>query len=210
MRRCDLHVVICPWSRQDWIDELLQDLSAQPINLHLPSCVEGNVGASRASGFAMGSAEFVSFADHDDRILPGAVEACIEALDADPGLGAAFTGEQIVTALLDPAKPAGTHPYDRRIHHATPAHVHGLVVLRRALVEPLLARLPEFRVCPEWFLTLGVAQTAHLVRVPMIGRLWRWHGGQATRSQLAHLLASERARIAAEFPYADLTAPRSP
>lgn len=199
MNRVDLHVVVCPYCRRDWLDELLLDLESQPVNLHLPTCVEGSVGASRAAGFAMGSAEFVSFADPDDRILPGAVAACIDALDADPGLGAAFTGEQIVTALLDPAKPAGTRPYDRRLHRATPAHVHGLIVMRRSLVEPWLANLPEYRVCPEWFLTLSIAQTARLVRVPMIGRLWRWHGGQATRDRLAHLLESERAAISSRF-----------
>lgn len=199
MNRCDLHVIVCDYCRQDWLDELLADLKDQPVNLHFPDCVEANVGASRAAGFAMGTAEFVSFADPDDRILPGAVDACIAALDADPELGVAFTGEQIVTALLDPAKHPATQPYDRRSHRYSPAHVHGLIVMRRALVEPWLDQLAAYRVVPEWFLTLAISQSSNLARVPMIGRLWRFHDKQASRRWLEHLLVSERQAIEERF-----------
>ncbi len=182
MHRCDLHVIVCPFSNPAWVDELMDDLREQPVNLHLPRCVEGNVGASRAAGFAMGQAEFVSFADHDDRILPGAVAACIEALDADAGLGAAFTGEQVVNEALEPIRTADVSRYQQELHRITPTHVHGLIVMRRALVDCLLDDLRILRAIPEWWLTLSIAQTASLARVPMVGRLWRWHLGQATRT----------------------------
>ena len=110
MSRCDLHVIICPYCRSEWIDELMDDLREQPVSLHLPPCVEGNVGASRAQGFAMGTAEYVSFADPDDRIMQGAVSACIEVLDADSSLGAVFTGEQVVNERLEPIRRADTSP----------------------------------------------------------------------------------------------------
>ena len=131
MNRCDLHVIVCPYCKPEWVDELMGDLSGQPINLHLPPCVEGNVGASRALGFAMGTAEYVSFADPDDRIMPGAVSACIEALDADSSLGVVFTGEQIVNELLVPTRNPDISSYNRKLHLATPRHVHGLIVMRR-------------------------------------------------------------------------------
>lgn len=182
MNRCDLHVIVCPFSNPRWVGELMADLDEQPINLHLPPCVAGNIGAGRAAGFAMGSAEYVSFADHDDRILPGAVGACIAALDADSTLGAVFTGEQVVNDELKPIRRADVSPYSRALHFSTPRHVHGLIVVRRALVEPLLDDLPLLRAIPEWWLTLSIAKAARLERVPMVGRLWRWHYQQATRS----------------------------
>ena len=180
--RCDLHVIVCPFSNPVWVDELKADLRGQPINLHLPGCVLGNVGASRAAGFSMGTAEYVSFADHDDRILPGAVSACIAALDADSRLGAVFTGEQVVNDELVPIRAADVSPYRRELHLVTPTHVHGLIVMRRVLVERVLDDLRLLRDIPEWWLTLSIAKTAGLARAPMIGRLWRWHAGQATRT----------------------------
>jgi hypothetical protein len=182
MHRCDLHVIICPFSNPLWVDELMADLREQPVNLHLPNCVEGYIGAGRAAGFAMGNAEYVSFADHDDRIMPGAVSACIEALDADSTLGAVFTGEQVVDSALKPIFDADVSPYRRESHLSSPRHVHGLMVMRRALVEPLLDDLPLLRAIPEWWITLSIAKVARLERIPMVGRLWRWHHQQATRS----------------------------
>jgi hypothetical protein len=200
MNRCDLHVIVCQYCNPEWVGELMEDLRGQPVNLHLAPCVPGNVGAARAAGFAMGAAEYVSFADPDDRILPGAVAACIAALDADSTLGAVFTGEQLVTAFLDPvrSKPAALSPYNRERHLATPAHVHGLIVMRRALVEPWLDELHAFKVMPEWFLTLSIARAARLARVPMLGRLWRMHGKQATRT-MGPLLEPERRAISELF-----------
>lgn len=198
MNRCDLHVIVCEFCNPEWTKELMADLCEQPVNLHLPPCVHGNVGAARAAGFAMGTAEYVSFADPDDRIMPGAVAACIEALDADSSIGAAYTGEQICTALLDPVRPAATYAYNRATHLAVPHHVHGLIVMRRELVKPWLDALPRYRVCPEWFLTLSIARAANLARVPMLGRLWRWHGSQATR-KLSHLIEAERREITELF-----------
>ncbi len=182
MHRCDLHVVVCPFSNPIWVEELMADLREQPVNVHLPRCVEGNIGASRAAGFAMGSAEYVSFADHDDRILLGAVGACIAALDADANLGAVFTGEQVVNHELVPIRNADVSPYRRELHEVTPSHVHGLIVMRRGLVQAVLDDLPLVRVIPEWWLTLSIAKVAGLERVPMVGRLWRHHPGQATRT----------------------------
>lgn len=200
MHRCDLHVIVCPFSNPRWVDELLADLREQPVNLHLPPCVEGNVGAARAAGFAMGSAEYVSFADHDDRILPGAVSACIEALDADASLGAVFTGEQVVNAELEPIRGADVSPYRRDLHLSTPSHVHGLIVMRRALVAPLLDDLPLLRAIPEWWITLSIAKAAGLARVPMVGRLWRWHHKQATRT-MRKQATLERGVIAGLFDF---------
>ncbi len=198
MHRCDLHVIVCPFSNPLWVDELMADLREQPVNLHLPDCIKGNVGAGRAAGFAMGNAEFVSFADHDDRILPGAVSACIAALDADSTLGAVFTGEQVVNDELKPIRGADVSPYSPEMHRHFPSHVHGLIVMRRALVEPLLDDLPLLRAIPEWWLTLSIAKTARLERVPMVGRLWRWHYQQATRS-MRREVGLERRVIAGLF-----------
>lgn len=197
-QRCDLHVIVCPYCNPVWVDELMADLREQPVNLYLPSCVEGNVGASRVHGFAMGEAEYVSFADPDDRVLPGAVAACIEALDADDGLGAVFTGEQVVNEGLEPIYGPDVAPYDRALHLANPRHVHGLIVMRRRLVEPLLEELALLRAIPEWYLTFAIAKTARLERVPMLGRLWRWHPTQATR-QMRTQATLERKALAGLF-----------
>lgn len=196
--RCDLHVIVCPYCNQAWVNELMAGLREQPVNLHLPPCIAGNVGASRALGFAMGDAEYVSFADPDDRILPGAVAACIEALDADNSLGAAFTGEQVVNEELKPIRGPDLAPYSHELHLTSPRHVHGLIVMRRRLVEPLLEDLALLHAIPEWYLTLAIAKTAGLQRVPMLGRLWRWHPIQATR-QLRKQATLERKAIARLF-----------
>jgi hypothetical protein len=61
-----------------------KSLQNEPINLHLVDGVPGHVGRTRANGFRIGEAPYVSCVDPVDLVMPGAFQACIDALEDNP------------------------------------------------------------------------------------------------------------------------------
>ncbi|MCV4632934.1 hypothetical protein OFB83_30500, partial [Escherichia coli] len=67
----------------------------------------------------------------------------------------------------------------QRAHSAS--HVHGLIVMRRSAVEPMLHRIADLDAGADWRLTRLVAQRGGVLHLPLVGRHWRQHPNQHHR-----------------------------
>ncbi|ENO92743.1 hypothetical protein ACFQ4M_15990 [Thauera mechernichensis] len=182
MHRIDCHVLTLHDSNPQWLRLMQADLDQAAVNQHWLPGVPGNIGAARAAGFRAGSAEFVTFADPDDRYDPTVFGALASLLDDLPTAPFAFAGEQQIDPRGNAISAPLLHPYDPAGHLDSPCHVHGVIVMRRRLVEPLLTLITSIHIAPEWHLTLKLTNHGMPVSMPRIGRWWRRHGSQATIS----------------------------
>lgn len=188
----DVHVCTMPYDRPEWSSALKQDLDAEPVNQHWIEGAFGAVGKARIKGFSLGVCEFVSFADPDDRILPGTFEKLAQALTANPDAPFAWAGEQIINetdhTLRPPVVPAR---YDPEMHSKSAKHCHGVLLFRRALLMPELDHIASLNNLCEWVLTKRLARHGDPIPVPIVGRLWRRHERQSSiRTTNAERLAA--------------------
>lgn len=190
----DCHILTMPSHSAAWADELRADLAREPVNQHWLPGIDGQLGAALAQGYAQGSAPFVSYADPDDRVLPGTFAALLAALQAHPAAPFAWAGELLVdeNLLALGAPQHAPRGYSQRSHRNSPMHVHGVVLYRRASVAPVLHRLVGCGWLSHYLLSLLVARpnvpqpAASLpVHVPLVGRLWRQHGSNASKRTTA-------------------------
>lgn len=187
----DCHVLTLPSSKPKWLAELRQDLDAEPVNQHWIEGIDGDLGASRAAGYATGSAPFVSSQDHDDRLMPGTYAALLQALIDNPGAPFAWAGEQWVGKDLEPLpiRPSvWVTGYNPGSHLINGKHVHGVKLYRRELVMPRLEAMRKVGLCCEFYLDLSIVKpwtnppkSSWPVHVPIVGRLWRQHGRNGSR-----------------------------
>ena len=193
----DCHVLETPEGRPDWAAQLRTDLDAEPVNQHWLAGVDGRFGAARANGFSLGSAPFVAFADPDDRVISGTFARLLAVLLEHPQAPFAWAGEQRVDAELAPIGQPTVWPsgHDMRRHRNHPSYCHGIVLLRRELVMPVLGLLRESGIGADGVLTWRLANISGApdstpIHVPVVGRLWRQHRQQQHRTYSA----SDRAR----------------
>lgn len=186
----DCHVLHMPADSPAWASELRSDLQSEPVNQHWLPGIPGAFGKARAAGYRLGSAEYVTFADPDDRIIGGTYAALLAALEAHPFAPFAWAGEQVTDERLAPLGEPDVWPegYCPRRHQHQVRHVHGVVLYRRALVERALPLIERAGAGADWLLSLHLAQPSlprpedwRPVHVPIVGRLWRQHSGGAHR-----------------------------
>ncbi|MFN3595476.1 MAG: hypothetical protein ACK4TK_12480 [Thiobacillaceae bacterium] len=174
--RIDVHLLTLD-EPAEWREACIGSLEGAPIRLHVLPGLRGRLGQARAAGFAQGTLPLVSFVDPDDRYEAGAFARLADALDACPAAVLAYTDE----ALMD---AQGRHIGVRRLaysalqHAHCASHVHGLIVMRRSAVEPLLGRIERIHDVPEWPLTRALAAAGGVLHLPIVGRHWRQHPDQ--------------------------------
>lgn len=193
--RIDVHILTLD-EPTEWREACIASLAGAPIRLHRLPGIPGRVGQARAAGFARGTLPLASFVDPDDRYEAGAFASLADALDAYPSAVLAYTDE----ALMD---EQGRDTSVRRLaysafqHAHSASHVHGLIVMRRSAVEPVLTRIAELDAGADWLLTRLVAQRGGVLHLPLVGRHWRQHPNQRHR----------RARSTALGPLPSLSTP---
>jgi hypothetical protein len=124
--------------------------------------------------------ETMANVDDDDIVMPGALQACEEALVAT-GAGIAFTWQRYVGpdgSILRERR----EPVTRRMAASTPDSIHHLSVLRTDLLpRALLDEIAERGLLHvDWIVRAYLALVHGAVQVPMIGYAWRQHSGQIT------------------------------
>ncbi len=180
--RIDVHLLTLD-EPQHWREACIASLAGAPIRLHRLPGIPGHVGQARAAGFARGSLPLVSFVDPDDRYEAHAFAHLADALDACPSAVLAYTDE----ALMD---EQGRDTSVRRLaysafqHAHSASHVHGLIVMRRSAVEPVLTRIADLDAGADWLLTRLVARQGSVLHLPLVGRHWRQHPNQHHRRAL--------------------------
>lgn len=177
--RIDVHLLTLD-EPAAWREACLASLAGALIRLHVLPGIPGRIGEARAAGYARGTLPLVSFVDPDDRYEAGAFAHLADALDACPSAVLAYTDE----ALIDEqGRPVGVRrlAYSAFQHAHSASHVHGLIVMRRSAVEPVLTRIADLDAGAEWLLTRLVARQGSVLHLPLVGRHWRQHPNQHHR-----------------------------
>lgn len=177
--RIDVHLLTLD-EPGHWREECLASLAGAPIRLHRLPGIPGRVGQARAAGFARGTLALVSFVDPDDRYEADAFAHLADALDACPSAVLAYTDE----ALIDEhGRVIGVRrlAYSAFHHAHSASHVHGLIVMRRSAVDPVLTRIADLDAGADWLLTRLVARQGSVLHLPLVGRHWRQHPNQHHR-----------------------------
>ena len=200
MHDIDCHVLTMPQMNADWAADLRRDLDASPVNQHWRQGITDQLGAARALGFSQGSAPFVSYADPDDRIMSGTFDRLKQALLDHPGAPFAWAGEQRVDVDLMPMGQPNLQPdgYSARRHRNNLAgYVHGVALIRRSALMPVLSVLNQCGIEADGVLFAHLAKlqteqpsAGQPVHVPIVGRLWRQHENNYHRT----FTAAARAR----------------
>jgi hypothetical protein len=164
-----------PEGREDWLRQCFESVAGQGTHISY----ESEFLAGRAHLYRMGGV--VACLDWDDRLMPGAVAACEQAL-AETRAGLAFTWQRRIDAsgarIGDDCQPI------TRLHCSSePNSIHHLVCIRSELVPAGLIDLIEkiAPMCIDWIVKAFVALKYGAVQVPMIGYEWRQHQEQTSR-----------------------------
>lgn len=175
----DVHILHLPNENQDWWKLCEESLRGHPINVHNLEGIVGDFRAARRRGYEQGSAPYVTYVDPDDIVLPGAYQACISVLEADPSLGGAHTNSQkidkdgnVIEEMIIPDRP---WDIDKMIR--CPMPVHQVAVVRRSVMEQAfeLVEVPQKNTCVDYILYASVAAIAPWYYIPIHGYQWRIH-----------------------------------
>ena len=165
----------------EWREACIASLEDAPIQLHVLPGIPGRIGEARAAGYAQGTLPLVSFVDPDDLYEASAFTQLADALDACPQAVMAYTDE----ALTDESGQdiaVRRLAYSRWQHANSASHVHGLIVMRRSVVEAVLKETTDLNNFADWLLTLLVAKRGGVLYLPIVGRHWRQHPQQSHRT----------------------------
>ena len=174
----DVHIIA--GKKERWIEECLASLSKEHVNIWFVPRIEGNTAKAREIGFRQGQADYVSFVDPDDRIVPGVFEKCLSAMNADQSLSGVYTDEILIDEqgkyLMDGwSKSTQLFPEQQLIADIFRG-VHHLQVLRREYVEKCLPL--KGKLMPEPILTSDIRQYGPLLHLPIVGYHWRIYKDQ--------------------------------
>lgn len=160
----DVHVLTHEGTKSEWLDRCLASLEGEPAIVHVIDNSGCAVGPGRAKGYARGSAEFVSYVDSDDYVLPGTYATVLKALEKHK---AVCTLEQVVSesGYVCPTLRRG----------------HVVVGFRRADVEPLL---PLMEATP-WCADIFTRQELNPTQLDWLGVVTTARSGTA-RSRVTH------------------------
>ncbi len=168
-----------------WFGEMLSSV-AEGLPTGVPHIVVHSAGGAKAWNqdlwAACQGADAVAVVDDDDRVLPGAIAACLDALHTTSA-GLAFTDEEEIDA-------AGLHLRDGMRRKRTlmdlamhPRCVHHLAMFRPAYMPPeALALADRCGRGLDWLLRAAAGLRGGAVRVPMLGYQWRRHAAQDSTS----------------------------
>lgn len=110
----DVHVLVSADTRKDWVDQCLRsvelaiDLAAYDIQLFVEPGIPGHIGKARQRAYSKGNAEWKTYVDDDDYLLPTAFIDLGKYLN-EP-VAAIFTREQ-------PEQNGRFHPFTTPDHH---------------------------------------------------------------------------------------------
>lgn len=90
----DVHMLLFYGFNQRWARAALNSMQSFPLNAFFTENSNGHIGEARARAYKKGTAEFVSFLDYDDYLLPG-FSTLIDAITADTTLAGVY-GDSVI------------------------------------------------------------------------------------------------------------------
>lgn len=154
-----------------------------------------NVGMLRTinRGFELAEGELTGFVMSDDLLLPGAIEAFVSALEADPEAVAVFCAWEAVDEdgeLQDTITPLEfSRPDGVRLAYS---NVGAGSLVRREVLEAVGLLDPGFANMWDFDLWFRVAKAGTVIRLSEPLSAFRSHAGQAGTSRRGTALAKER------------------
>lgn len=176
--RVDLHILTCEKTKPEWLAQAMDSVSGQPVNLRVINNAGRSTGTGRAQAYRESTAEFVACLDDDGQLLPGAIAACIAALDADPSAVGAYTDALYMDESGRVLGPDGsTRKGAWRVEHSleNAGYTEHIAVMRRAATLPFLDELEAYTGMEQYFLHGMLATVGHWVHVEQTGYLFRLH-----------------------------------
>lgn len=164
----DVHLLLRGNENMDWLRQCRASLEGHPITLFVEPGIEGDLNCARMDAIAKGSAEFVSFVDPDDIVLPGAFQVCLDAID---GHGGAYTRELLIRAdgsVIGENRQPGTP-------RTNPMVAHHVVVVRRSVVERVEQRVRQHKFGCWWMLCAAADVLGGMQPTGTLGYKWRMH-----------------------------------
>jgi len=178
----DIHVLTLP-SRESWLQDSLASLSQQPCKVHVCPGILGNTGKARYEAFEIGQLPYVGYVDDDDLVEPGAVQACIDALEQHPEAVGAFTDEILINSAGETISQGFStgREWTPKRHLGSLKFVHHLWIGRRESVERHRHIMRDMPIGAHWALTCLMALDGPWVHLPIVGYRWRIHSNGSHR-----------------------------
>lgn len=153
--KVDLHILSYS-APADWLSQCVLSVDSEPCTVLVHSGdFDNHIGAARAHAFTFGNAPYVSWADDDDWVEPGAMAQCIEYLDTHPDCVGVYTDYYVVDEAGELIEERIKRPWNplRQLCNLTEVlHLH---IMRR---EPVMRYLDELKRWPtyEEYVLLGL------------------------------------------------------
>lgn len=195
-QRVDTHV-LSYLGNIGWLRQCLASLDTEPTNIQLVmGGFPNSIGQARAYAFTLGTSEYVSFLDDDDYALPGAMQQCVDYLDANPDCVGVYTNRYHLHAngRMDPEYLRPWHW--RRMYHRISEVTH-LKVMRRSAVIPYLEELKRWPTWEEYVLCGLMTAHGRWHHLPIFGAVKRYkHPSESSlRLSSGRLMQQARARV---------------
>jgi hypothetical protein len=172
--RVDVHCIHLPKTDGVLWEECRDSITDEPVNLHLVKGVEGHIGKGRVKGFDMGDSPYVSCIDPDDVVLPGAFQACIEALDDHPEACGVYTDELLIDSQGKVIRPGIWSSVDwNPLLQLEPKYLHHIYVMRRSYVRKYFLEMLKWHNMSEYILKCLVTAHGPWIHVDRYGYKWR-------------------------------------
>lgn len=187
---------------EDEFTQCLDSLEGEPCKVHVVTGgFDGHIGNARIFGFAQGDREYCSFVDDDDMVIPGAMQRCVDYLDAHEDCVGVYTDRQHLAQDGSIRTERLGEWHWRKMYHNV-AEITHLKVMRRRVVEEFMHAMTSWPTLEEYVLCCLMATRGRWHHLPILGaikrekphhcssmRLLRSDAiGRAKRTVLPHLL----------------------
>jgi glycosyltransferase involved in cell wall biosynthesis len=167
-----------------------------------------DVGAARNTGIHMSAGEFVIFLDHDDRLLPNAIEAGLSCFQKYPDSGFVFGRyrkiDSVGKVISDPTQPPDERDFYLALLQRNPIGHPAVVLHRRDLLERMGGFDTAFRGSCDYHFYLRVAQSFPVHKHDALVAEYRWHEGNVSWNY-RYMLENSLRVLRAQSPYASRT-----
>lgn len=160
--------------RDDWLLEMLSDLSALPYPVVKFEGIVGDFSRARYNAYSSITSEYVLMVDPDDRIVPETVVKCLEFLTNNSEY-VACSGQETsidVNGHHRSTYPMGNFKYRNLIR--TPLEFHGGVIFKVSAIKEFLKVIHDNDFYNfDWALRLCVANNYPVMKLKEIGSRFR-------------------------------------
>jgi glycosyltransferase involved in cell wall biosynthesis len=156
----------------------------------------GGAAAARNRGLAESSGDYIVFLDHDDRLMPNAVESHFEALKMKPGAGLIFAARRDIdergNVTGSPYICVPRRNYFHTLLETNPIHCPATAMLSREALNQVGGFDPSVEPGDDWDLYIRIAHDFPVLRHTALVAEYRIHGSAVSQDGKKMYAAYER------------------